>query len=129
MAKIEIVKEWLDHADEDFKFASVNLSEHDRFFSRICFHFQQAGEKYLKAFIVAHDLPFRKIHDLSHLLKICQKKDESFQDLIEEAEFLTDYYINTRYPVFWPIGETRKEAEKAKQSAKKIGDFVKEKIK
>jgi HEPN domain-containing protein len=78
MANIKIVKEWLKEAEEDFNFAALSLKEQDKFFSRICFHFQQAGEKYLKAFIVAYDLQFEKIHDLTKLLKICQKKEKIF---------------------------------------------------
>jgi len=128
MADIKIVKEWLFEADEDFDFASVGLANQDRFFSRICFLFQQAAEKYLKAFIVANNLPFKKIHDLPQLLKICRQKEESFKMLLEETKFLTDFYIDTRYPAFWPVGRTRKEAENAQKAAKTIGDFVKEKI-
>lgn len=71
MANVRVVKEWIIEADEDFNFASVNLDEQDKFFSRICFFFQQAAEKYLKAYIVAYDLTFQKIHDLTKLLKIC----------------------------------------------------------
>lgn len=128
MADIKIVKEWLVQAGEDFDFASFTLEESDRFFSRICFHFQQAGEKYLKAFIVAYDLPFEKIHDLVRLLKICQKKDASFESLVEQVKFLTDFYVDTRYPTLWPVGRTRKEAEKAKEAIQTIRDFVKKKL-
>ena len=129
MADIKVVNEWLAEAKEDFDFASFALKEKDRFYSRICFHFQQAAEKYLKAFIVAYDLPFEKIHDLTKLIKICQQKDNSFANIKEEAKHLTDLYVDTRYPAFWPTGRTRKEAEKAKQAAQSIGDFVKKKIK
>jgi hypothetical protein len=38
----------------------------------------QAAEKYLKSYIVAFNLEFRKIHDLIALLKICSAKDDSF---------------------------------------------------
>lgn len=44
---LEIVKEWIKKADEDFDFAEVVL-EHKAFYPQICFHFQQAAEKYLK---------------------------------------------------------------------------------
>ena len=47
-----IVKEWVSKADEDFYFARVNLEEKKRFFAQICFHFHQAAEKYLKAYII-----------------------------------------------------------------------------
>ncbi len=49
MADLKIVNEWLSKADEDFHFAVANLKEGSNFYAQICFHFQQAAEKYLKA--------------------------------------------------------------------------------
>lgn len=69
----EIVKEWFKKADEDFGFASTSIENTD-FFAQICFHFQQAAEKYLKAFIIANKLDFRPVHNLLELLEICKKK-------------------------------------------------------
>ena len=37
--------------------------------------------------------------------------------------------VDTRYPPTWPIGQTKKDAREAQEAAKKIGDFVKEKLK
>ena len=48
----------------DFEFARVNFEEGKPFFAQICFHFQQAAEKYLKSYTIAHELEFLKIHDL-----------------------------------------------------------------
>lgn len=87
MVDKKIVNEWLSEADEDFHFALFALKEGDRFFSRICFHFQQAAEKYLKAFIVAEELEFKKIHNLRALLEICKKKDKEFEELREDCLF------------------------------------------
>lgn len=129
MVNLKIVKEWLVEAEEDFAFGSVSLEEHDRFFSRVCFHFQQAAEKYLKAFIVANELGLKRIHNLQILLDICKKKDKEFEELREVCIFLNAFYIDTRYPTFWPVGRSRKEAEKAREETKKIGDFIKKKIK
>ena len=70
MVDLEIVREWLAKADEDFEFARVNFEEEKPFFAQICFHFQQAAEKYLISYVIAHELEFRKIHDLPMLLKI-----------------------------------------------------------
>lgn len=42
--KAEIVKEWIEKAEEDFGFASLNI-EHGNYFAQTCFHFQQAAEK------------------------------------------------------------------------------------
>lgn len=128
MANIKIAQEWLDSADEDFEFASAILDDNDKFYSKICFHLQQTGEKYLKAYIVAYDLGLKKIHNLRTLMEICAKKNRLFKDLIEDCIFLNAFYIDTRYPAFYPVGTTRQEAEKAKEAAKRIGDFVKVKL-
>jgi HEPN domain-containing protein len=85
------------------------------FYAQICFHFQQAAEKYLKAYIVAYELAFKKIHELPELLRICKECNDSFSELQQECEFLTDFYIETRYPVHWPTHYTFQEAKKAKQ--------------
>ncbi|PKL46484.1 MAG: hypothetical protein CVV39_07145 [Planctomycetes bacterium HGW-Planctomycetes-1] len=73
MKPSEIAKEWLQKAQEDYGFASASL-EDTEYFAQICFHFQQAAEKYLKAFIVANKLEFRAVHNLLELLDICKKQ-------------------------------------------------------
>ena len=129
MADRKIVEEWLEKAEQDYRFACINLENAtNKFFTQICFHFQQSAEKYLKAYIVANNLPFKKMHDLPELLKICMSKEKDFSFLIEECEFLTDYYIDTRYPVHLPATYSREETEKAKQSTEKIRNFVKDKL-
>ena len=55
MAESQLVDEWLKKAEEDYAFAASVL-EDSTFYAQICFHFHQAAEKYLKAFIVARDL-------------------------------------------------------------------------
>lgn len=131
MTDKKVVREWLDEANEDYSFAMVNLEDQDQaqFFRKICFHFQQATEKYLKAFVVAIGLPLRKIHDLTELVRMCQKVDPSFDEIIEEAELLTDFYVDTRYPAHWPMEIDRVEAEKAKDATERIKLFIEEKLK
>jgi HEPN domain-containing protein len=128
MVEIEIVREWMNKADEDFGFALVNLEENRAFYAQICFHFQQAAEKYLKAFIIAHELEFRKIHDLLMLLKICLSRDPSFDQLREDCEYLSAFYVEARYPVHWPTNFSKKEAEKAYQSSEAIRSFVRKRL-
>ena len=128
MVESAIVREWLDKADQDFRFAQINLEEGKPFFAQICFHFQQAAEKYLKAYIVAHELEFRKIHELPLLLRICTSKDPSFNQLMDDCEFLTTYYVETRYPVHWPTNFSYDETQKALHSASRIRSLIKEKM-
>lgn len=123
-----IYREWLVKADEDFNFAFVNLEDEREFFDQICFHFQQAGEKYLKAYIVAKKLDFRKIHELPTLLQICRDDDEEFTELEDSCIYLTEFYIDTRYPTYWQDRATKQHALRAKEEAKKIADFVKDKL-
>jgi HEPN domain-containing protein len=128
MVNSEIPHEWMVKADEDFDFALINLEEGNNFYAQICFHFQQAAEKYLKTYIVAYKLLFKKIHDLEDLLKICLEHNSSFSQLGEDCIFLTDYYIDTRYPVHWPAAISNEEAQNAKEAAERIRNFVKEKL-
>lgn len=128
MVDQSIVKEWISKGEEDYSFARANLEEGKNFFAQICFHFQQAAEKYLKAFIIASDLEFRRVHDLGLLLKVCSTKDASFEDLRETCEFLSAFYIEARYPVHWPTNFSSQEAQKALQAAERIRAFIKEKL-
>ena len=128
MADIAIVKEWIAKAEEDFEFALVNLKEGRPFIAQICFHFHQSAEKYLKAYIIAEDLQFRKIHDLPALLKTCTSKDPSLNEIRDDCENLNTFYIDTRYPVHWPTDFSSKEAKKAFRSAEKIRNFIMKKL-
>ena len=106
----------------------VEFKRRQNFFSQICFHFQQAAEKYLKLFIVSQELEFRKIHDLPLLLKICSSKDSSLEEIREDCEYLNPFYVDTRYPAHWPTNFSSHEAQKALQSASRIRSIIKEKL-
>ncbi|MFH1704101.1 MAG: HEPN domain-containing protein [Nitrospirota bacterium] len=124
MVNIEIVREWIAKADDDFGFALANHEEGKPFLALICFHFQQSAEKYLKAYIVAHGLEFKKTHDLHALLKTCTQKDTSLEQINADCEYLNTFYIETRYPVHWPTHFTEKEAVKAKSAAHRIRQWI-----
>lgn len=126
MADSMIVKEWLSKADEDFAFADATLQEGSTFFAQLCFHFQQAAEKYLKAFIIAANMEVEKVHNLVYLLKTCRKIEPSLEDLFEECEFLNSSYIDTRYPVHWPTNYTKERAKRARDAALKVAERLKE---
>ena len=125
MADPQLVREWLDKADEDFGFA-VSVMADSPYYSQICFHFHQAAEKYLKAYIIAYDLDFQKIHDLLVLLKICMRKDAGLQAILRDCKFLNRYYIDARYPVHWPTSYDREEPLKARLAAERIRDQIRD---
>jgi len=128
MADIAIVRECIQKADEDFEFALVNLKERKPFIGHICFHFQQSAEKYLKAYVVARELEFRKTHDLAALLKICVSSSPSFEQLDQDCEYLNTFYVETRYPVHWPTNFSENEAQRSCQAAENIKDVVKNEL-
>ncbi len=128
MVEQSIVIEWLSKADEDFSFAEANLHEGNSFYAQICFHFQQAAEKYLKAYILAKELPFERVHDLMHLLRTCVTHSSSLTMLREDCILLSSYYIETRYPVHWPTNYSREVAEQARMAANNIAQAVRSEL-
>ena len=128
MADPKVIDEWIKKANEDYEFA-VSVIEESSFYAQICFHFHQAAEKYLKSYIIAYDLEFKKIHDLSMLLKLCLTKKPTLKILMDDCKFLNRFYIDTRYPVHWPTNYTKEEALKAKSAAEHIRSAIKSAIK
>jgi HEPN domain-containing protein len=128
MADPQIVVEWFKKADEDFHFASSVL-EDSVYYAQICFHFHQAAEKYLKAFVIAFDLEFKKIHDLLVLLKSCSSVDSNLNSILGDCRFLNRFYIDTRYPVHWPSRYTKDEAVKAKKASQNVRETIKNALK
>jgi HEPN domain-containing protein len=124
MADPKLIQEWLQKADEDLGFAA-SIIEDSPFYAQICFHFQQAAEKYLKAIIVAEDLEFQKIHDLVILLKTCLGRRPELTSLMPECKLLNRFYIDTRYPVHWPTEYSKEKALQAHAAAVAIRDTVK----
>lgn len=95
--KAEYIKNWLFRADEDI--AVINnlvKSGTELYTSTICFHAQQAAEKFLKAFLVYHDVDFPKTHDIDFLLLECQKIDKETFEI--DINSLTDFGVSVRYP-------------------------------
>lgn len=128
MASKVIVKEWLFKADQDFGYASTSFQNGLSYFDQICFLFHQAGEKYLKAYIVKHDLPFRKIHNLVELMEICKSKDREFENLKDQCAILNPFYIETRYGDVGFKIHTKEDALSARGAALKIQQFVRKKL-
>ena len=119
----ELAKEWVEKAEEDFGFAASSL-ELEGYFAQICFHFQQAVEKYLKTFIVANGLEFRPVHNLLELLEICKQKEPKIAEIEEACRYLNPFYIDTRYPVHWPTHYDKNTALKAKEAAEEVRKWI-----
>lgn len=64
----------------------------------IAFHAQQAVEKYLKAYLTWHQVPFPKTHDIERLLVLLATIDKSLTDALADTTVLTMYGVEVRYP-------------------------------
>ena len=91
-------KSWFVRADDDLTLIEVILKEGAVLPNLICFHAQQAGEKYLKGFLAYRDLHVRKVHDMEILVTDCVAVDQSFEELRDKARFLDQFYTESRYP-------------------------------
>ncbi len=93
----DYLKTWLFRANEDIAvIEKLFESEPELYASTICFHAQQAVEKFLKAFLVFHNIDFPKTHDLDYLLFECKKIDAKNFDI--DLGSLTDFGVSIRYP-------------------------------
>ena len=119
--------DWFKKAQDDELSAKDILNNKEGAPSTVCFLAQQMAEKYLKGFLVYRKFRFPKIHQLDRLVKLCMKFDKKFIDVKKEAEYLTIFYIITRYPGDYPEF-TFKEARNAFSAALKIKSFVLKKI-
>ncbi|GHV06614.1 hypothetical protein FACS189485_15430 [Spirochaetia bacterium] len=92
----ELVKSWFFYADKDIAIASELITNPD-LTNGVAFHCQQAIEKYLKAFIVEHDIKFLRIHDLIRLYELTQNVKDLGLDR-EKLREITEVYTDERYP-------------------------------
>lgn len=118
----ELVKEWLKKAKEDLITAQTLLDspkERLEFLtSAIGFHSQQCVEKCLKSFLIHKQIDFRRSHDINYLLNLCKEETNKFEIVREDANFLNDYAVNTRYPGSYSsfsINESKKVVKLAHQ--------------
>ena len=123
MKMTKYVSDWFARAEEDLALVILILEKGTGSPNLACFHAQQAAEKYLKGFLAHHELHVRKIHDLTLLIEECAKADASFSRLGDDANYLNQFYIESRYPDdFIPF--EREDVGKALQSASRLKEAV-----
>ena len=89
-----------------------------------CYHAQQCAEKYLKGYLVAHDVLFRLVHDLDYLIQLCAPLTPAFESLTPAAEILNAYIATGRYPSEDAEEADLQAAQEAIHQAQQIADFV-----
>lgn len=95
----QLVKEWIDKAEEDFRtLQELYKKSPSDFATTICFHSQQSAEKYLKALLTKHGIEPPWIHTLESLLDLVVIKTPELEQYRELLAQLTPYATEYRYP-------------------------------
>ncbi len=93
----DLVNKWILKVENDLKAAAQMLNAEEPVTDAICFHCQQAAEKYFKAYLVSHGSAPEKTHKIERLIEDCSKIDRTFVSLVNTIE-LSEYAVESRYP-------------------------------
>ena len=66
--------------------------------SAVCFHAQQAAEKYLKALLIQRNVRPERTHELSDLVVAARKAGYALDGIDDDCTFLTPFAVDVRYP-------------------------------
>ena len=89
-------EEWLRHARGDLALAwSYDIE--GILLEALCFHAQQAAEKSIKAVLIAHGVPFPRVHSIERLLDLLPAEVVLPEEMRSSAR-LSAYATTFRYP-------------------------------
>ncbi|MEW6214636.1 MAG: HEPN domain-containing protein [Nitrospirota bacterium] len=126
--KLYVVRLWFKKADSDIKTIENNLNSEDPPTDTICFHAQQAIEKYIKGALIYFGKPVTKTHDLVNLLTAISEHIAELDDFEDEFHEISRYGVEVRYPDLF-YEPSLEEAKGAYEIALKVKEIVLSKIK
>ena len=116
--------DWFAKAEADLRAAEMVLNAEDPVTDIACYHAQQCAEKYLKGYLVSREIPFRFVHELAYLTRLCMDVDSDFASLLGPAAELQDYASDVRYPLEGVSALALQDARGAIERARLIREFV-----
>ena len=119
----DLVRDWVEKADLDYRAAERLLQDEEPLREIIAFHCQQAAEKYLKAFLVRHQVEFPKTHSVRRLLNLVSGVSLDMAASLQAAAQLTPYGVDVRYPGDFPHVLPGQE-EEAFELARRVRETV-----
>lgn len=122
MDKLTQANEWQRLAAMDLNSAEYLQNMYPVPIEIICYHCQQSAEKYLKSYLVLHNINPPKTHDLDELCKLCLQLSDAFKNIADQCSDLTAYGIQPRYPTALMLEE--QDIKLAIESAKVIRDLI-----
>ena len=118
-----MVRAWVVKAEHDLKTAVHTLTlGKDAPTDTVSFHAQQCIEKYIKALLVLHGLPFPKTHDIRRLTALMPTRLRP-KIVGKVKDRLTEYATVMRYPDVGtdiPLREARQAVALAKRVRKDV---------
>lgn len=127
MEKNDYVKIWINKADGDLKVAEREIAAPDPVLEAVCFHLQQAVEKYIKAFLSNKLKDIRKTHNLLFLIEQCIKIDKDFKIFEKEFDIISECGVEIRYPDSF-LNLEKNELSDILPKVKEFRSFILEKI-
>ncbi len=122
----KLIKSWVEKAEKDIGLAEMAMRKH-KYPDLICFHFQQAAEKFLKALILKFSDKAPRTHSLSYLLDLLEEHLNIPEEIQEAILPLEDYSVATRYPGLPEPNWT--DVDFAHKATLKIREFIKDTLK
>src|SRR2546430_2520215 len=92
-----LTAEWVEKAETDFLAAKALAGKSLSLHEPVCFHCQQAAEKYLKALVKEAGGVIPRTHDLVKLLTLVTPHYR-LRGFKQGLEFLNRFAVETRYP-------------------------------
>jgi HEPN domain-containing protein len=94
-----VTREWVAKAEDDFR-AALDLARRRKqpLWDSVCFHCQQAAEKYLKARMHEGGITVPRTHDLEALLNSLLPIESLWNCFRPALQDLSDFAVDFRYP-------------------------------
>jgi len=103
--------EWVAKAEADYCMACRELNDADTpNFDGVCFHAQQAAEKYIKALLQEQEQPIPRSHDLPRLISILSPPIPALNEQAPQLAALSLLAVSTRYPGYFADQALAEEA-------------------
>jgi HEPN domain-containing protein len=120
---IEILRQWVEKAEHDLEAARrIMAVEEGCPYDTVCFHCQQAAEKYLKALLTLLGIQAPRSHDLEKLAHLLPT-GHALAVSVSELASLNPYAVEVRYAGDWMLPQ-REDAASALDLAMRIRSSV-----
>ena len=120
---VEILRQWVRKAEHDLEAANrIMTIEEGCPFDTVCFHSQQAAEKYLKCPLTYLRIQAPRTHDLEVLAALIPL-EQCFPVRVEDLVELNPYAVDVRYAEDWREPHLN-DAKRAIALALKVRDWV-----